>query len=797
MKAHRNLLCGAAALLLAPVAHAQDKPDRGTGTGGSLSSAVDGVGGPARSEETLESPSAPAQALSDIVVTARRRSESVQRVPIAVSVASSEALQDHQIVDAYQLATISPSLQVQSTNGQVGATNFSVRGIGTSVYGPQVESSVGVVIDDVAMSRPQFGAIQFFDIDRVEVLRGPQGMLFGKNASAGLVNIVTAAPQIGVTRFLAHAQYGNMNTPNSGTNATLEAAVNLPIGDTSAVRFTGFVSRKDGYVRNVGRDEDLGMTEFGGRAKLLWKPSEHLNFVLAGDYIHEEGAAESAISRRFVAPGGFIAGRNAIDGIVASPRNDRIASDAPTLNEFDLGGVSLRGELELGGGYSLTNIAAYRDFRSRAQLDTDQTSVDLFNTNAIRFNFRQVSDELRLASPSGDRLSYQVGLYYLNLRAAQDVLQGANLSGLAPAVPAGLSFTGARFKPVSRTNSGAAFFEGRFKVLDALRVTGGIRYTHDDLDYRITLTNPAAVLPLYALGTFRGSTKNDNVSYRFGADLDLAADVLIYATYARGYKGPTFDQLTATSVGEEIPKSYEVGLKSTIFDRRLRLNLAIFDTTFGGFQAQVRTPTSAAGFLTVNAGSLKSRGVELEFAVLPFAGLSITGGTTYNHTKYVGFAGVPCYFSQPAGTSGTNVCLPDGTTDVSGNMLANAPRWSTSITTRYEQDVFNGWKGFAQADVYHRSAFNYSPTKDPRTRIDANAILGASIGVESRDGRYTLSIFGRNLTDRRIPSFILADPLSANYANTGGTDASRGGNYLQQLNDASYRQIGVSLGLRM
>ncbi|MEJ7935809.1 TonB-dependent receptor [Sphingobium sp. AN558] len=740
--------------------------------------------------------------LQDIIVTARRRSESAQTVPVAVSVVSATALEQHQVFNAYQLVNLTPSLQVQSSNQQVGAVNFVIRGIGTTVFGPQVESSVGIVIDDVVMSRPQFGNIQFFDLERVEVLRGPQGMLFGKNAAAGLINIVTVQPKLGRTELLANAQYGNTTAPGSGNVATFQAAANLPVTSNSALRISAFVTRQDAYVRDVTLNQNLGNTAYGGRLKFLWEPSDAIRLTIAGDYQHSKGPGESVLIHRFTAPDGLIDTVNASNGVFASPKNTRMATDVPNDNDSDVYGVQLKAEFELGGGYTLTNLLAYRNYKMNTSIDTDTTTADLFSINTGGFRRHQTTAEVRLSSPQEGRFSYQLGAFYLNLVARDFLLQGANLG--AP-VPPGLSLLGGYQDATSPTKSYAGFFEGQFKLTEKLGLTAGARYTHDDIGYSLDLTNPAALLPLYGPDTHftRRLTKN-NLSYRFGIDYQIVPDVLAYATYSRGYKGPTFDQLSGTTVNPEIPKSIELGLKSTLLDRRLRLNVALFDTTFDGYQTQAQKQGTAAGFMNLNAGQLKTRGVEVEFTALPFEGLTISGGTTYNHTEYKDLSGIPCYYGQPSGTSGTNVCIPSatpgapGTTDVSGNPLANAPQWTTTATVRYEHPVAGNWIGFLQGDVYHRSSFYFSQTNDPNLRVKANAIVGLSIGARSSDDRLSLTAFVRNLFDKRVPSYILADPVANFYTgSTGQSDGALGGNYWHNFGPNSYRTIGVTLNYRM
>ncbi|WP_066817048.1 TonB-dependent receptor [Sphingomonas mali] len=733
--------------------------------------------------------------LEDIVVTARRRAESAQTVPVAVSVVSAESLAQHQVTNAYQLVNLAPSLQVQSAAQEVGAVNFTIRGIGTAVFGTQTEASVGLVIDDVVMSRAQFGNVQFFDLDRVEVLRGPQGMLFGKNAAAGLINITTAQPKLGRSEFLANVDYGNSTAPGSGNGVMFQVAGNTPVTGNSALRVALFVNRQDGFVRDLKLSDDLGIVKVGGRLKYLWEPSSSVRLTASADYQDTNGPAESVLVHRYTAPGGLISSINASNGVFASPTNTTIATDVPNTNSSKLYGGSLKAEIDLGGGYTLTNVVGHRVYENNTSLDTDTTTADLFDVNHGGSRLKQTTEELRLSSPSTGRFSYQLGLFYLDLSSTSGLLQGANLG--VP-MPSGTSLIGGFLGGGFGTKSYAGFFEGQFKITNSFRLTGGARYTHDAIRVAALLTNPAAALPLYPALDYEKRTTQGNISYRFGLDYDIAPGVLAYATYTRGYKAPTFDGFSGTRVAPEIPKSFELGVKSTLFDRRLRLNVALFDTTFENFQTQAQIQGSASGFMLLNAGQLKSRGAEVEFTALPFEGLTISGGVTYNHTKYVNLPGIPCYYGQPTGTSGTNVCLPDGTTDVSGNQLSNAPRWTTAVTARYEHPVSSTLVGFMQGDVYHRSSFKFSQTLDPQTRVGASAIVGLSAGVRTADGKVSLTAFVRNLLDKRIPSFILADPAAGVYVGpTGKSDAALGGNYWQAFGPNSFRTIGLSLSYRM
>jgi iron complex outermembrane receptor protein len=730
--------------------------------------------------------------LEEIIVTAQKRSEDVQSVPIAVSVLTADDLQKQNIFDAAQLQYSMPSLQQQSTNNQVGATNFFIRGVGTAIYGPAVESTVATVIDDVVMARPAMGVVQFFDLERVEVLRGPQGMLFGKNASAGLVNIVTALPRLDRFESLAHLSYGKTNSGSDGHEAIAQGAVNLPVSNNSAARLSAFVTQQDGFANNVVRDEDLGLFEYGARAKYLWQPSDALEVFLSADYARESGPGGSVLIRRSDAPGGFIAGQNASAGIVAGPDNVKIASNASTDNRFELWGGQAKVVYSFGSGYSLTDIVAYRSYEDRSALDTDTLPIRFFDGNDQGRDQKQLSNELRLTSPAGGAVEYQAGLYYLDVRDQGRLRQSADLEPFFPPPPAGfIANFGAAGTSRVQNQSYAAFGQAKVALVDSLRLILGGRYTHDDVEGGSTSDGSGYVVPSQPSGSLRGALDKDNFSFRVGAEYDLTPDVLTYATYARGYKAPTFGGGTGTEpIRAEIPTNVEVGLKSMLLDRRLMLNFAAYQVRFEDFQAQAFDP-QLLRFTTTNAGEVRTKGVELEFRARPLDSLALSGGLAYNDAVYESFAGVACYYGQPRGVSGTNVCLPNGTTDVTGNRLAFAPEWSGSLATEYGRSIGAGLNGFITTTYYYRSTVNYTAAHDPKTRVGGYGMLGGSIGVETDEGKLRAAIFARNVLDKRVPTFIVADIASPLYG-----DDALGGNYWQQFGESSFRTVGVSLDVR-
>ena len=783
--------------------------------------------------------------IEEVIVTARKREENLQKVPLSVSVQSGLTLQQHQITDIYSLQSLTPSLQVTSSVGTAGDPEFAIRGTGTAVLGISLESSVGLVVDDVPMGRTPLANIQLFDINNVETLKGPQGMLFGKNAAAGLINVVTNDPQPNETDFIAHAQYGAMNTASSGNSGTIDVVANLPVSSDLTLRVDGFFTHYDAFIKDVVQpNEFLGQDQGGARVKLLWEPTSWARILLSADYALENGPGEGVQSFRFTDPpnGSFFDGiattLNSLVGITASPRNILMAAGGGTSEHFAVGGVSLKTEFDVGGGYSVTNVASYRRFNGVQQSDSDLLPVNFGDFNPTGQNFSQETEELRLTSPADQRFTFQGGLFFMKLDPRENISFSYNLGIPGPPwclnpptcsfVSNAPGFFGGSSAASEPQESKAAFFEGNYKLLDSLRVTAGVRYTHDLENYSLLFgayNPPTAICPFCALPPAPPNTPvlltnkavNDNVSYRTSLDYDITDEVMAYVGYGKGYKGSGFNAENASVVGPELPVDYEVGLKSTLLGDRLRLNLALFDEIFHGFQGQVEERDPRTGiFVDVveNAGKLTSKGVEVEATALPMDGLTIDGGLTYNHTEVTPNPGsyFPCYPNEPMGPAAlasgafnaANVCqdlsalggsagpFPGGGTNVTGNQLQNAPEWTESVTIRYEEPVWKGWTGFVQGNGYFRSPYNFNFSRDPNTEVGASAIFNASIGAQQEDGHLGFSLYVRNLTDKRIPVFIYIPGFSE----AAQIDLARG-DYEQQFNADSFRTIGLTLDYHM
>ncbi len=719
----------------------------------------------------------PGGGFGDIIVTAQKRAENLQDVPISATVVSADQLASRQIFDPSQLQLVAPSLQVKSFNAALGASNFSVRGVGTLSFSNTIESSVTSVIDGVVMGNPALGFMNYLDLAQIEVLNGPQGMLFGKNASAGLVNITTRRPEIGRFDGQLMGEIAQMKVPGEGLLYRLQGIVNVPLGDTAALRVSASQTHTDPVIKNLVTvpGSQYGQDQTSLRAKLLWEPTPELSIYIAGDYAHSSGVGSGGSADRIVRTTSLFAAENADLGIVASPDNFYSSYGAPTRATFDVGGVQANIDYEFSGGHTLTSITAWRKFDADNLFDSDKHRIDILDTNHQLSTISQFTEELRLASPLGQFLEYQLGFYYFDSRSDSDIT-ASGAFGLTAPPPAGFdAWLGIRSSGSMDSKSYAAFGQGTLNLSDQLRFTFGGRYTYDKLKLNSVSDATGFVTPLGAAGSRDQRISEENFSWRVGAQYDLTDDVMAYASVARGYKGPGFNLTidpNAPLIMPEIPTSYEAGLKSTLLDRHLIFNISGYTSTFKNFQAQA-FDTASNGYVLLNAGALKSRGFEIEASALPAEGLVFNLGVSYVDAFFSDFQADKCYPFQPD-------CRANGTIDSSGNRLPNVPKWTVSLTGRYETPISESMAVFLQGALYSRTKSNFSSTEDPNTELPGYTLFDASIGVKEIDGKYKLTLFCRNCFDKRQPTFINSNSQSR-------------GDYYHMFGLNSFRTLGVSL----
>ncbi|WP_082515605.1 TonB-dependent receptor [Sphingomonas sp. Leaf412] len=741
----------------------------------------------------------------DIVVTAQRRAESVQRVPIAVTAVRGDALQRLNITSPQQLTLIDPSVKYkQSTSA--GNSGFLIRGIGTSSFSAGIEQSISTVVDGVVLGDPSTIST-LVDIERVEILRGPQGMLFGKNASAGLVSFTTVRPKIGVTELIGRTEFG------TNGHHVVNLIANLPVTDDLAVRLVGFAKERDGVVINRSpfqpRDVD-GQLNYGGGVKLMWRPTDTASLFFSSDY-SEVGRFCCSMVWAKNAPGYAPAVTLAQYGIVASDRNREVAIGGRSYGYAHRGGASIEANFEI-GDYSLTSLGAYRQSYRESFYDGDNTTVNYVDRNGGSNALRQLSQELRLTSPTGGTIDYVAGLFFFDQRATGFIDQQGRLEWIVPASngqvirvvptrPVGTIFDGNLTNRV-HSRSYAGYAQANVHAGDRLNFIVGGRLTHDELNLNYSRgTIPGAVpIPGGVTLSLRQGIDNTNFSFRLGAQYTVVEDVMAYATVSRGYKGPGFSGLTVTntaqdqSVAPEIPTNYEIGVRASLLDRRLTLNATLFKTEVRDFQAQVADLSSAsyANRIT-NAGSLDSKGVEFSIVARPTPELTLSGGGAYVDARYGEFEGVQCYFGQPKVAQGGPCVAPpanpnsiDGFFNAAGLRLAAAPKFSYNLVADYQKLVGAGMRASAQVNFSGQSDVNYAANGDPGTIQKAFGLLGANIGIGPDDNSWRVGVFAINLLNQ----------FWAAQKNPSPTTTLNPGGYLQYLSPDSVRTVGATLDFR-
>ena len=727
----------------------------------------------------------------EIVVTAQKREERLRDVPLAVSAVTGAALQSQQITTATDLRLIAPSLNFTPSANARGE-GFAIRGVGTAIFSDTVEQSVGVVVDGVVLGRSGQATGDLLDLERVEVLRGPQGMLFGKNASAGLISITTRRPQLGATTFDVSASYATLN------ELKLSAVGNVPLGEIAALRVAASSQSADGTIFNRQLRTDVNnRNEQNIRAKLLIEPSSDLSVILSGDWQQRRSRC-CAWTARSAPPATPFGALNAAAGIIPSIGNREIAAGVPFFQNVDAWGVS--GQLDYDFGFAtVTSITAYRRWKNTDNNDPDLLPANILDVNTGTSKLRQFSQEVRLTSPAGP-VEWVAGLFYYN----QNNVTNSNQTGTLGAV-ALPSLLGTTLFTDTTNISKAAFGQITVRPFPSLKFIAGARYTDEKIDLTLRQAQApgtVATIPGRFTGTITGSTGATNLSYRLTAQVDVTPTLMVYGTYARGFKGPGINTLgVSTSVTEvvlpEIPTTHEIGARGAWLNNRISIAIAAYRTDYTNFQAQVFDQGVTPGrFRVTNAGKLKTQGIEAELSVRPATGLTLSFNGAYLDATYADFRNIACFTGQtilPFGTARTSdrACIrvsaaPGATavTNGTGNRLTNAPQLTFSLLSRYEQPI-GEFKAFVQGSYQFRDKVSFSAAGDPNLVQDGFGLVNGSIGIGRADSGWQASVFVKNLFDKFYAANIISQPV----LNAPGV-------YSQFYTPDSRRIIGVSLGLK-
>lgn len=722
----------------------------------------------------------------EIIVTAQKREENLQEIPLAVSVVSGDQIANSGSVTLENAQYLVPSLNFRKSGTTLNQALF-LRGVGTINFSIAAEPSVAAVLDGVVLSRAGEGFTDLFDVERIEVLRGPQGTLFGKNASAGVVSIVTKRP---TDRFEGIVEASYFDKSEYRGRATL----NLPMGDNIAARVTGFYSEYEGNIRNITLNRNVnGFKHYGVRGVVEASLGDAVTLTLRGDWrkANDDCCAEIIGTTPTNAAALALAGTN-----ISGDSTRSVAQNLVTATQEESWGAALQADIEL-GEHVLTSITSVRGWDNLEIRDGDWLPGAFVGLNQLHDVGPQKSDtfsqELRITSPAGQFLEYVLGAYYSKADSqrvfSRDVVTcsastlPAIVPGLTPcSTTAGVSTI---TRPFGSTDYGsvfknfAVFGQATLNLSDRLRLIGGLRWTQDKLNVnlirRTTLAGPG-IQPSFDAGVynngliatppatgfvagvsngvpFRANTKNDNVSGKAAVQFDLSDDMMAYGSYTRGYKGPAYNMFfNLTTVGTnviapETVNAYEVGLKNTLLDGALIVNMAAYYAKYNNYQANNPDVVALVAVTRLtNAGTVSTKGFELDFLARPSRNFTLNGGLAYNKAQVVNFR-------LPPGGNATQL-IPSGTP------LANAPEWKLSLGGQY--DVETG--GFANVELAANMAmqsdqiYELSPSAAVRagSTVDGYATVDASVALVDPDDAWRVAFQVKNLFDKSFASSIVS-----------------------------------------
>lgn len=707
----------------------------------------------------------------EIVVTANKREQALQDVALAVTVVDDEQLARLNIDNTADLSRAVPSINVVPAI----AGGARIRGIGTSSFSRSAEGSVGYVIDEVpyANAAPQGIGLALFDVERVEVLEGPQGMLFGRSASAGVLNIVTREPQLNEWDARVHLDYTDQESGSA------QAMINAPLGDEAALRVVLGYSEPLTNTENFdGRSEENTLQS--GRARLLVRPTSNLDINIIADYQVRDFEMNTWALRN-VTPFSPLSFLLAGCPTPVTPSDDNVNTciDGPSFGTSESWGLSGQFDYDF-NGYTFTSVSAVRAYSDDSGGDSDSLPINILNTNTTASEIYDWSQEFRLASPTGGFFEYVAGVYMFT-----NTIDSAGGQGGGPNLLLAIPY-GSSFDTSIEGSSYALFGQGTFNVSEDLRLIAGLRLNHDELEARTTRALLPGALATFppggSLATTEASTEEDSVSYRLGVQYDFNEDVMAYVTYSQGYKGPAInDQALPTVdlvIDPEVPLSWEVGLKAFAFDRAIAIDISAFHTEVQDFQTQV-FDAGAIAFVFANAPSLTTQGVSANVYGQIGDNFTFNVGGIYTDATFGDNYLVACAPSQTADPS----CV-GGLYDASGENLNATPEWKANIGGEYSWQLASNFQGYVQADAVYTSEIDYSIAYDPETVVDSQVLVGGRIGV--RGENWGVSIFGRNLTDEHTPAIIFADPVSTAL----GLDP---GAHSQLWGPESRRTVGIAL----
>lgn len=743
----------------------------------------------------------PNSSLADVVITSRRRLETAQDVPLPVTVVGGEKIADAGAFNVNRLKELIPTVQLYSSNAR--NTTLNIRGLG-STYGltnDGIDPGVGFYVDGVYYARPAATTLDFIDVERVEVLRGPQGTLFGKNTTAGAFNITSRLPEFrpGGVFELSYGNYGYIQAKASVTGPIVANKL------AARVSFSG--TQRDGNLLNVHDGRRINdLNNLGIRGQLLFTPNDKVKIVLAGDATSQKPDGYGwAVAG--VAPTQRSAYRQ-FNKIISdlgytipytSAFERKIDLDTKSKADNNLGGVSVNADIKIGKG-TLTSTSAWRYWKWVPLNDRDYLGIPVFTISSGNSKHKQLSQEFRYSGQISKNVSGVVGLYGLwqdlntdpvnTEEAGSDLWRFYQTSATATAwaTPGLLDNFGIQTKYSIKSTSLAAFTQIDWAITSKLHVLPGLRYNYDKKvahynrqTYGGLQTTDAALLALknqvYTNQAFDVNADKGNVSGQFSLQYKFTPAYNAYATYAKSYKPvginvsglPTANGVVLTNLATVKPESvnhFEFGFKTNPLPNAI-LNFTIYQDNIKDYQTNVQTaePGVNRGYLA-NAEKVRVQGFELEGNIKPWDFLSFNASVAYTDGKYIKFTNAPLPLEK---TGLKNAAGGDSAfVDISGQRLPGISKWAYSLGAELTQKgklINLDGSFFLGADVFYRSNFSSSPTPSAYLNIDGYALLNARLGFRASNG-FTIFVWSRNLTKKNYYEQLLAAP--GNYGQYAG-----------------------------
>ena len=688
--------------------------------------------------------------IEEILVTAQKRSESIQEVPISIVALTGDQLARTAQTDILAIAGRMPTLQFSSAGGEA---QIYIRGVGSNLLAVGSDPSVAINLDGVYLGRPNMGLSQFLDVERVEVLRGPQGTLYGRNATGGAINITSRQPGADTAGYLS-AAYGRQNM------VELEGAATVAFSESFRMRAALRHLQDDGYTDNLDPrgatvdDNDL----YAGRLIAAFTPSDSVRVNLQMDWSTNDTGNTSLVPNDDK-------GASRLAGYVASPDIHKIRNNLDTFMDWDTGGPTLDIEADLTDAVTMKSITAYKSFEMEYFFNTDGTDIAVTRTTE-QFDTEQFSQEVRLLSQGAGPLEWIVGGYYLHedkkgaLGLARENLRNA-VTGAA--LPIGVFIIPAE----NKTEAYAAFAQTTYDVTDQLSVTAGIRYSDEkkrDFNEQInifptaTITSAQIAQGLYGginlAGLPRAGSRTDRRSWdavtpKFGIEYRANDDVLVYASATRGFKSGGYNDYQPTNpvFNPEFIWSYEAGVKSDLADGKVRLNAAAFLYDYSDLQV---TTFLNSLTLVANAARADVKGLDLELLTQPAEALTLGAQASLLDATYDSFNvpyGVcsPLVLTHPtcAGRTAGQARL----IAADGNRLNNAPKFKGTAFAEYVSAMGPGELTlFGQ--ISHTGSIYFNAANDPVARQDSYTLVDGRVAWTPDSGSFEVAAYGKNIFNK-------------------------------------------------